>query len=614
MELFDRKGKWTLAVQEGLPDDIHKKVAQALGEGIINDDFADFESLLDKDVRWEWQRCDRAPIAGSNEVIAYWKDWAQRVSSDELEVMFEVKFCTFYSRAVLSISPKGYATTYVLFYIQNGLVKLGAFANKHVARVKLLGNPYIIKRKTLDDIPFALRDKDIKEISVLDAIDDGMPCLDCGRTSAMLSWSQVVFGNRSIEFVGKVSKCPNCGKVVEFVFEEESALRTDNISELGMVKESDECLEMTDDTLEIGLCYTMPLKDSEYIASLSKKKSIEMSVPTAKLGVTKKMKTSPYKAAAEFMKSVLYVQYMRNYDEYERIKNCYIEALNNGVYEAANNLGILIYTVESLDQEKAFDYFMIAAEHNSTAAFKNLVKIYWQEKRYEDLISFLRDGNGNSALETEGNVFQRISKLHIFKSYWDYTQFIHALFPEIKLDCGWYISVRLYFDGDNATGEESYFYVANSRNSATYYDMESASVKFEGEHDFDIWKHVIMPRSERAIWELYLLMNANTVLPFWWHGGYRQRIFIFGDSDFAKIPIFRDVDLSGLKETGYTHPSVEIEDCAGGFCAHVYCCYWNKWKGIIREHVVVKVQEDRVVEYKKESDFVIYSYNCGILY
>ena len=109
-------------------------------------------------------------------------------------------------------------------------------------------------------------------------------------------------------------------------------------------------------------------------------------------------------------------------------------------------------------------------------------------------------------------------------------------------------------------------------------------------------------------------MNANTILPYWWHGGYRQRIFIFYDSDFAKIPALRDRDVSAVIDKGYTRSSVEIEDCEGGLDAHVYCCYWNEWKGLVREHVIMKVQENKVVEYKHGADFVIFSYNCGILY
>lgn len=47
MGIIAKKQKWTLTIQEGLPDDIYKQAAQSLGEGIINDDFSAFESMLD---------------------------------------------------------------------------------------------------------------------------------------------------------------------------------------------------------------------------------------------------------------------------------------------------------------------------------------------------------------------------------------------------------------------------------------------------------------------------------------------------------------------------------------------------------------------------------------
>lgn len=614
MGIIAKKKIWTLTIQEGLPDDIYKQAVRALGEGIINDDFSAFESMLDDNVRWEWAKESRSPIIGRNEVIGYWKDWVKRVTHDELDVEFEVKFCTFYSRTTLAISPNGYATAYVLFNIENGLIKLGVFVGRIVDRINLFGKADKKWEETLDHFPLALQEKDIKEISKQEARGNSMPCLNCGRTSELLSWENVVFSNSSIDFSGVVSTCPCCNKVVEFVFDEESALHDENRLERVIGTKKEEELLMTNDMFQIGLYYTMPLIHSEYIASLFKGESIKMKVAAATLGATKRKETSPYAAAAKFMEQVLYVLYMENYDEYEKIKNCYIDALNNGVYEAANNLGILTYNVEHLDKEKGLEYFRIAAEHNSTAALKNLVKIFWQERKYEDLISLLRDDNGKNEFEKEGHVFQRISKFEIIKSNLDYSQFIHVLFPEIQIIRDWYISVRLYSDGKNAIGDESYFYVANSKNSATYFDMESNSIKFEGERDFLIWKYVVMPKSKRAIWELYLLMNANTFLPYWWHGGYRQRVFIFDDSDFAKIPALRYRDVSAVIDKGYTRSSVEIEDCEGGFDAHVYCCYWNEWKGLVREHIIMKVQENRVVEYKRGADFVIFSYNCGILY
>ena len=69
MRFFSKKEKSTLTIQEGLPDDIYKQAAKALGEGIINDDFSAFESMLDDNVKWEWVKESRSPIIGRNEVI-----------------------------------------------------------------------------------------------------------------------------------------------------------------------------------------------------------------------------------------------------------------------------------------------------------------------------------------------------------------------------------------------------------------------------------------------------------------------------------------------------------------------------------------------------------------
>lgn len=359
MGLFDKKKNWKLEIQEGLPDDIYKKAALALGEGIVNDDFSTFENMLDENVRWEWPKGNLSPIVGCNEVVAYWKDWGKRATRDKLDVEFDVKFCTFYSRTVLSISPKGYATAYLLFNIENGLVKIGVSVRRIIASVNLLGKADKKENETLDNFPFALKDKDIKKMSIIGAIDNRMPCLNCGKTSEMLSWKNIVFSNSSIDFCGTVSTCPSCGKVVELVFDEESVLHDDNRLERVIGTKTGEELQMTNDTFQIGLYYTMPLKHSEYIASLFKGDSIKMKVAAATLGVTKKTKTSPYAAAAKFMEQVLYVLYMENYDEYEKIKNSYIDALNNGVYEAANNLGILTCNVEQFDKEKGLEYFSL---------------------------------------------------------------------------------------------------------------------------------------------------------------------------------------------------------------------------------------------------------------
>lgn len=165
MGIIAKKKKWTLTIQEGLPDDIYKQAAQSLGEGIIYDDFSAFESMLDDNVRWEWAKESRSPIIGRNEVIGYWKDWVKRVTHDKLDVEFDVKFCTFYSRTTLAISPNGYATAYVLFNIEHGLIKLGVFVGRIIDRINLFGKADKKWEETLDHFPLALQDKDIKEFT-----------------------------------------------------------------------------------------------------------------------------------------------------------------------------------------------------------------------------------------------------------------------------------------------------------------------------------------------------------------------------------------------------------------------------------------------------------------
>lgn len=46
MGIISKKKIWTLTIQEGLPDDIYKQAARALGEGIINDDFSALKVCL----------------------------------------------------------------------------------------------------------------------------------------------------------------------------------------------------------------------------------------------------------------------------------------------------------------------------------------------------------------------------------------------------------------------------------------------------------------------------------------------------------------------------------------------------------------------------------------
>lgn len=60
------------------------------------------------------------------------------------------------------------------------------------------------------------------------------------------------------------------------------------------------------------------------------------------------------------------------------IKKCYMDALADGVYEAANNLGVLAYNFEQ-KHEDGKAYLQLAIEHGSLNAMINMFTILWVE-------------------------------------------------------------------------------------------------------------------------------------------------------------------------------------------------------------------------------------------
>lgn len=126
-------------------------------------------------------------------------------------------------------------------------------------------------------------------------------------------------------------------------------------------------------------------------------------------------------------------------------------------------------------------------------------------------------------------------------------------------------------------------------------------------------RYIRMEMSEQGAWQLYLLKTTPCIMPTYWHGEYMKRKFIFEEYDLYGIDALNDYDLTGLITCPIIWPSVSLEYPAeDSVVAHVFCCYWNDWKGLIREHVKMTLKDGRVEKYENLDDFVIYKYHCGI--
>ena len=126
-------------------------------------------------------------------------------------------------------------------------------------------------------------------------------------------------------------------------------------------------------------------------------------------------------------------------------------------------------------------------------------------------------------------------------------------------------------------------------------------------------RYIRLEMSEQGVWQLYLLKTTPCVMPAYWHGEYMKRKFIFDKYDLYGIEALNDYDLTDLIACPVVWPSVSLDHLAkDSVVAHVFCCYWNDWKGLIREHVKMTLKNGRVEKYEIMEDLVIYKYHCGI--
>ena len=77
-------------------------------------------------------------------------------------------------------------------------------------------------------------------------------------------------------------------------------------------------------------------------------------------------------------------------EDFNKVKDCYLKAIDDGVYEAANILGVFAYNFDQkYDEGKKF--LRMAIDGGSHNAMLNLFTILWTEEKYEDAINLLAE-------------------------------------------------------------------------------------------------------------------------------------------------------------------------------------------------------------------------------
>ena len=130
----------------------------------------------------------------------------------------------------------------------------------------------------------------------------------------------------------------------------------------------------------------------------------------------------------------------------------------------------------------------------------------------------------------------------------------------------------------------------------------------------DTWRNIIVEPSAMGIWQTYLLMTTIHVMPFYWHGGYNERLFIFSPAELKKIPSYKKFDFSNIDESKL-QPEVKFTQWTDRECmGMVSNTYWTEWGGLIRETVFIDMKDNKVTNYGPVFNEVLFKYESLMCY
>ena len=621
-----------LEIQENIPETSYTIAAKTLGEALLSSDFSAFENLLDANSQHISYK--KETISGRNQVIKYWKGWRSRYVETRKAKKFEVVYSNYYSNACLLIG-----IMVVMFLIRDNKIHKILLIQRRL-------NSSIGYHDDILDFPFDLDSiewcfselREANDIFEPVVTENRIPCLSCGTSSEKLEWHSSLFQFGDIGYSGIVSVCPHCHKVVEYYPEVRSRY-------IEPVNPKD-------------AKYPVPHKHKKanYEPKLYGLRNFEGDEPLKGTKYVQGLTGNMRKVAEE---SNLFLLSTMNSQDFETVKNCYLKAIDDGIFEAANILGVFAYNFNQ-EYDEGKKYLRIAIDGGSHNAMLNMFTILWTEEKYENAINLLSEvyekpspslkclwnlaffhfmgedyvhnpfkkkskGTAKKILRTiqekEEDVFYNEEK-GVFRSAKEFLTYIDNgnMFAAKAKDYHWRIKTNLdslkkkgddavFYDLDALSLEEGYHICLlkseekGEANEPKYYVYAENTVA-----DYDILKYIHVDETAMGAWQLYLLMTSSTVMPTIWQLESIERVFILQEADLYGIEVLNTSDLSDFSIRDI-YPSVTTERDSDGLIANVRCTYWNEWEGLIQESIKVEIRNGKVSSYENQGKFVMFKYH-----
>lgn len=656
-----------LIIEDNLSDDIYTEIAILFESCRYKRDFTPLRPYLTDDVQLILYGIAKT-VKGIDDFEYYWNDREQRMERDNIEVKTTIKRCPYFSRAALYDNIRGYKSMYIVFRI----------VDNKITHVLSLPNPLqdpIIRYMDLNNLPFAYEYIMQNVNERIERKSNRIPCLKCGTSSENLEWYKVTVDCGPLGYVGVVSVCKKCKKVVEFF--PEILLRNDD-------GHQPEC-KYDDNSTELNIRYPrlttsclyfeQPLIGTDYCSNLDEDYIVKYKYENLGFNNIPACEPCSLKTCAEECNVLMLSSLMEtDFITYNLVKECYTKAFNDGISEAANNLGILLANYEDKMQE-GLEWLSKAANNGCHNAMQNYFSLLWGNEEYEKATNYLieicqesnvsarclynlsvlyalgdslkgnilkKDYNLAKSLlkqiinsdsqqyidENIDNVFDSVHELlTILNSTNEYgllgAEFHHLLTnansdkvnSEIhnkvsnllnRLEIQGELQIR--FAKHEGTGDSSWFYCKEDAEDGIKNRFNANNLLF---------KRIKSDCTALSAWQIYLLYTAPTILPLFWHGGYERRKYIFCNEDFKNVRLFHgdklfwNTDVSDILDQYDLCPKVEINDDI----AIITACYWNNWKGLVKETVTIKFMKGNNFSINEDvKSEVIYSYECGIRY
>ena len=109
--------------------------------------------------------------------------------------------------------------------------------------------------------------------------------------------------------------------------------------------------------------------------------------------------------------------------------------------------------------------------------------------------------------------------------------------------------------------------------------------------------------NEDGFWQMYLLYNAASVMPTWWHGNYALRGYVFTLSDIKYLEHMPTEAKEEFRQKRLLLPKVnKLKNTA-----NIKVTYWHVNEGLCRETVKIIVNDEgRLISYKTVKREVLY--------